>query len=87
MIELIYDSRSIGYGLFCDGLYKLSSTSFGEVLCVMNMLKKMSLIRESYFMLWHKWLGHISNDRMERLVKVEILPSSTYLILTLVWIV
>ena len=74
-VELFYDSRLVGNSLLCDGLYRMTLASFGEVSCVTNVVKKRSLIRESSSMLWHKRLGHISKERMERLVKVEILPS------------
>lgn len=33
------------------------------------------MIDESSAFLWHKRLGHISKERLERLVKNEILPS------------
>jgi len=32
-------------------------------------------VNECSAFLWHKRLGHISKERMERLVKYEILPS------------
>lgn len=48
MDELFYDSRVIGNDFLYDGL---SLASFGEVSCVVNVLKKRSLIRESSTML------------------------------------
>jgi len=40
-----------------------------------NVGTKRSLVNECSVFLWHKRLGHISKERMERLVKNEILPS------------
>jgi len=40
-----------------------------------NVDIKHSLVNECSVFLWHKRLGHISKERMERLVKNEILPS------------
>ena len=36
---------------------------------------KRSLVNESSAYLWHKYLGHISKERIQRLVKNEILSS------------
>jgi len=38
-----------------------------------NVGTKRSLVNENSAYLWHKRLGHISKERMERLVKYEIL--------------
>jgi len=40
-----------------------------------NVGTKHSLVNECSAFLWHKRLGHISKERMERLVKNEILTS------------
>jgi len=39
-----------------------------------NVGTKRSLVDERSAYLWHKRLGHISKERMQRLVKNEILP-------------
>ena len=39
-----------------------------------NVGTKHSLVNERSTFLWHKRLGHISRERMERLIKNEILP-------------
>ena len=39
-----------------------------------NVGTKHSLVNERYAFLWHKRLGHISRERIERLIKNEILP-------------
>lgn len=54
MVKLFNDSRLIGNGILCDGLCKLSLTSFGDVSCVTNVSKKRALIRKSSSILWHK---------------------------------
>lgn len=32
-----------------------------------------------FSLLWHKYLGHISKDRIEKLVKNEILPNLNFI--------
>ena len=39
-----------------------------------NVGTKRSLVDERSAYLWHKRLGHISKERMQKLVKNEILP-------------
>ena len=65
------------YSLY-DGLYKLNLDNlYDEALMTShhNVGTKRSLVNECFAFLWHKCLGHISKERMERLVKNEILPS------------
>jgi len=38
-----------------------------------NVGTKRNLVNERYVFLWHKCLGHISRERMKRLIKNEIL--------------
>ena len=60
----------------CDGLYKLNlNNRFAESLLTLyhNFGTKRNLINESSSYLWHKRLGHISKERMKRLVKDGIL--------------
>lgn len=67
----------IGYGILCDGLYKLNLDNlFVETLLTLqhNVGIKLSLVNEYSAYLWHRHLGHISKERLERLVKNEILP-------------
>lgn len=66
----------IGSGVLCDGLYKLKlDTLFAETLLTLHhkVGTKRSLTNESSAYLWHKRLGHISKERIERLVKNGIL--------------
>jgi len=67
----------IGYGTLYDGLYKLNLDNlYFETLMTLhhNVGTKRSLVDERSAYLWHKRLGHISKERMQRLVKNEILP-------------
>ena len=49
--------------------------SFNESLHINNCGTKCKLTEENSTMLWHKRLGHISKQRIERLVLDEILDS------------
>ena len=40
-----------------------------------NLGIKRSMLNDNSAYLWHKWLGHVSKQRLERLVKNEILPN------------
>ena len=74
--SLFKNSSFVGYGSLCDGLYKLNLNShFAKSLLTLhhNVGTKRNLINESYAYLWHGCLGHISKERMERLVKDGIL--------------
>ena len=75
---LFKNSSFVGSGSLCDGLYKLNLNShFAESLLTMhhNVGTKRNLINESPAYLWHRCLGHISKERMERLVKDGILSN------------
>ena len=68
----------IGIDTLCDNLYKLNLDNiFDETLLTLhhNIGTKRSLVNEQSAFLWHKRLGHISKERLERLVKNEILPN------------
>ena len=68
----------IGFGTLYDGLYRLNLNNlYAETLMTShhNVGTKRSLVNECSAFLWHKRLGHISKERMERLVKNEILAS------------
>jgi hypothetical protein len=65
-------------GNLCDGLYKLNlNIHFAKSLLALhhNVGTKRSLINENSSILWHRRLGHITKERLERLVKYEILPN------------
>ena len=74
--SLFKNSSFVGSGSLCDGLYKLNlNNRFAESLLTLhhNFGTKRNLINESSSYLWHKRLGHISKERMKRLVKDGIL--------------
>jgi len=65
----------IGSGILCDGLYKLKLDNlFVEIMLTLhhNIGTKRGLVDESLAYLWHTCLGHISKERIQRLVN-EIL--------------
>ena len=68
----------IGFGTLNDDLYKLNLDNlYVEIVMTLqhNVGTKRSLVNECSAFLWHKHLGHISKEIMERLVKNEILPN------------
>ena len=79
--SLYHGSFLIGSGSLCDGLYKLNlhSDFAGENSCsaaVVNSTIGSKRQREDCsFMLWHRRLGHISKERIERLIRNGILDS------------
>ena len=75
--SLFKHNHLIGTGVLCDGLYKLKLDGlYAETILTLhhNVGTKHSLVNERSAFLWHKRLGHISRERMERLIKNEILP-------------
>jgi hypothetical protein len=74
--SLFKNTSFVGYGILYDRLYKFKlNDQFAETLLTLhhNVGTKRSLINENSSNLWHKRLGHISRERLERLVKGEIL--------------
>ncbi|RVW93925.1 Retrovirus-related Pol polyprotein from transposon TNT 1-94 [Vitis vinifera] len=68
----------VGSGILCDGLYKISlNHEFAQALITLhsNVGSKRGLINENSSILWHRRLGHISRERIERLVKEGILQN------------
>ncbi|KAL6334275.1 hypothetical protein AAG906_014675 [Vitis piasezkii] len=66
------------FGILCDGLYKISlNHEFAQALITLhsNVGSKRGLINENSSILWHRRLGHISRERIERLVKEGILQN------------
>ena len=76
--SLFKKASFVGYGILCDRLYKFKlNDQFTETLLTLhhNVGTERSLINKNSSNLWHKRLGHISRERLERLVKDEILPN------------
>ena len=75
MVSLYLNSNIIGTGSLTDKLYKLNikATNGNETLHSSNYGIKRKLMNENSSMLWHKRLGHISNQRIQRLVSEGIL--------------
>ena len=67
----------IGIGVLCESLYRLelSVLSFVSATLIINTASSSKRLRlnEKSSTLWHKRLGHISRQRMERLIKYEII--------------
>ena len=57
-----------------NGLYRLS-LSPNDIYVTYTAVSKRPLPKEESYVLWHKRLGHISKDRVERLIKTNILPA------------
>ncbi|RVW21621.1 Retrovirus-related Pol polyprotein from transposon TNT 1-94 [Vitis vinifera] len=72
-VDVIYDSKVIGNCVLSDGLYRLSLLSTCSYN-VENNVAKRPLTKERSSLLWHKRLGHISKERVERLISSGILP-------------
>ncbi|KAL8128993.1 hypothetical protein V2J09_018148 [Rumex salicifolius] len=80
--SLLKQNVVVGSGTICDGLYKLKlDNPFPETLLIVhhNVGIKRGLSNESSAYLWHKHLGHISKERIQRLVKNEILPKLDFI--------
>ncbi|RWR73399.1 Gag-protease-integrase-RT-RNaseH polyprotein [Cinnamomum micranthum f. kanehirae] len=84
-MDVIRNNKVVGNGYLCDGLYKLKLNPMYEQSlhtqhfnCGMNMGVKRMTINENSSMLWHKRLGHISKERMARLVKDGLLPNLNF---------
>ena len=80
--SLFKNSKLIGSGILCDGLYKFKLDNvFAETLMTLhnNGGIKRSLVDENSAYLWHKRLGHISKERMQRLIKNEILSNLDFI--------
>ena len=75
VVSLYLNSNVIGTSSLIDKLYKLNikATNGNETLHSSDYGIKQKLINENSSMLWHKRLGHISNQRIQRLVSEGIL--------------
>ena len=80
-LTLYSGSLMVGSALLYDGLYKfdldISSSKYANSSFVINYVvtnPKRARLDENSSMLWHKRLGHISKQRIERLIKDGTLP-------------
>jgi len=72
-VSLYQNSNLIGFGFLIDNLYMLDvNCSYNEILQTNSRGTKGELKNNSAT-LWHKRLGHISKQRIQRLVSDEIL--------------
>ena len=72
-VSLYQNSNLIGSGSLIDNLYMLDvNCSYNEILQTNSRGTKRKL-KENSTTLWHKRLGHISKQRIQRLVSDEIL--------------
>src|SRR5262249_50077789 len=75
-VDLLFDSKLIGSCVLSDNLYRLCLDDNVYGTCdEINMVSKRPLSKEKSFTLWHKRLGHISKEKVEKLIKDSILPS------------
>ena len=77
-VEVSLNSSTVGECLFRDGLYQLDLNSDTIAFHVDNAGTKRSLMKENSYSLLHKRLGHISQERIGRLIKSQILPQLVY---------
>ena len=81
-VKLYCDSILIGYGMLCGSLCKLDLIDIPYIpsSSYLNIVGSKHLgCNENSFMLWHKWIGQISKQRMERLVKDGILQDLDFI--------
>ena len=87
--RLLRNDSFVGSGVLSEGLYRFNlNKDFAKTLLTLHhdVGTKRSRVNENSSFLWHKRLGHISRERMERLVKDEILSNLDLLISMYVWI-
>ena len=72
----------ISHGILCGSLYKLESSALPSISAILtiNTISSTKRLRlnEKSSILWHKHLGHISRQRMERIIKDGILPNLNF---------
>ena len=73
--NLYHDSNVFGLGSLIDNLYMLDVVSSHNEILQTNSQGKKQKLCENSATLWHKRLGHISKQRIQRLVSDEILKS------------
>ena len=77
-LSLFKNTTFVGSGILVNGLYQINlEHAFSESLLTLhhNVGTKQNLMNENSSFLWHKRLGHISRERVSRLVKEGVLPT------------
>ena len=77
VISIFLNSNKVGCCHMSNGLYRLSLSPNDVYVAYTaeKVVSKRPLPKEESYALWHKRLGHISKDRVERLIKTNILPA------------
>ncbi|KAF7835869.1 Retrovirus-related Pol polyprotein from transposon TNT 1-94 [Senna tora] len=76
MFKLFFKSNIVGNGTMSDGLFRVQlqdNTSYDTMHASNSIGIKRCATNENSFMLWHRRLGHISLERVKRLVKEGVL--------------
>ena len=76
--RLLRNDSFVGSGVLSEGLYRFNlNKDFAKTLLTLyhDVGTKRSRVNENSSFLWHKRLGHISRERMKRLVKDGILSN------------
>ena len=70
---LLQNPKVIGTGYLVDSLYMLNTVNFNNEILHSSVRGTKRKLTEDSGVLWHKRLGHISKQRMQRLVDDGIL--------------
>ncbi|KAF7839831.1 Retrovirus-related Pol polyprotein from transposon TNT 1-94 [Senna tora] len=76
MFKLFFKSNIVGNGTMSDGLFRVQlqdNTSYDTMHASSSISIKRCATNENSSMLWHRRLGHISLERVKRLVKEGVL--------------
>ena len=77
-VKLYQDTLFLGTGLLCGSLCKLEQSTLPSIYATLSVntvsSTKRLRLNEKFSILWKKHLGHISIQRIERIIKNEILP-------------
>ena len=74
MVNLFLNSKIVGEFKHVDSLYNLYLAPNNEYSCmhIENIVSKRFFIKEKFSLLWHKGLGHISNEILPSLDFVDL---------------
>ena len=77
--KLFYKSKLIGYDTLSDGLFSLNlQNDSTHTVMHIQIGTKRRVINNDSSILWHRWLGHISIDRIKRLVNDGVLSTLNF---------